>query len=731
MYQVPEEKVDIKDFTTDITALAKEGKLDPVIGRQDEIRRVIQVLSRRTKNNPVLVGEPGVGKTAVVEGIAQRIVNNDVPKSLSNKRILSLEMSSLLAGAKYRGEFEERLKKVIEQVVDSDGEIILFVDELHTVVGAGRAEGAVDAGNMLKPALARGQLRLIGSTTLNEYRQYIEKDSALERRFQPVYVAAATVEDTISILRGLKEKYELHHGIRITDDSLVAAAELSDRYITARHLPDKAIDLVDEAASALKIETESDPISIDQLKRRQVQLEIEERALKKEKSAESKERLETVRQELAELNEKLNQLQSSWEEQKKLLGQIQETRTKLEQRRAELEKAQREVDLNKAAELQYGVIPDLEKELNQAVAAWEKIPADQRLLKEEVTRDDIAKVVAKWTGIPVTQLIKDETEKLLHLEDELGQRVVNQKEAISLVANAIRRGRVGIADQNKPLASFLFLGPTGVGKTETAKALANTLFNDEKAIVRLDMSEYSEPHTIARLIGAPPGYVGYEQGGQLTEAIRRRPYSVILLDEIEKADPQIFNTFLQVLDDGRLTDGQGRTVDFSNSVIIMTSNLGSEFLLQAAGQAATPDGEKSEKDEKLKNVSNLDQAKDRVQQLLRSYFKPEFLNRIDHIVMFEPLSKQLMTDIVELQLQEIVKLLQAEKVNLSVDDRVKAWLSERGYDPAFGARPLRRLIQSEIIDQVAIKMLEREDDSQPINIKVKVAPDQEQLELQV
>ena len=731
MYQVPEEKVDIKDFTTDITALAKEGKLDPVIGRQDEIRRVIQVLSRRTKNNPVLVGEPGVGKTAVVEGIAQRIVNNDVPKSLSNKRILSLEMSSLLAGAKYRGEFEERLKKVIEQVVDSDGEIILFVDELHTVVGAGRAEGAVDAGNMLKPALARGQLRLIGSTTLNEYRQYIEKDSALERRFQPVYVAAATVEDTISILRGLKEKYELHHGIRITDDSLVAAAELSDRYITARHLPDKAIDLVDEAASALKIETESDPISIDQLKRRQVQLEIEERALKKEKSAESKERLETVRQELAELNEKLNQLQSSWEEQKKLLGQIQETRTKLEQRRAELEKAQREVDLNKAAELQYGVIPDLEKELNQAVAAWEKIPADQRLLKEEVTRDDIAKVVAKWTGIPVTQLIKDETEKLLHLEEELGQRVVNQKEAISLVANAIRRGRVGIADQNKPLASFLFLGPTGVGKTETAKALANTLFNDEKAIVRLDMSEYSEPHTIARLIGAPPGYVGYEQGGQLTEAIRRRPYSVILLDEIEKADPQIFNTFLQVLDDGRLTDGQGRTVDFSNSVIIMTSNLGSEFLLQAAGQAATPDGEKSEKDEKLKNVSNLDQAKDRVQQLLRSYFKPEFLNRIDHIVMFEPLSKQLMTDIVELQLQEIVKLLQAEKVNLSVDDRVKAWLSERGYDPAFGARPLRRLIQSEIIDQVAIKMLEREDDSLPINIKVKVAPDQEQLELQV
>ncbi len=731
MYQVPEEKVDIKDFTTDITALAKEGKLDPVIGRQDEIRRVIQVLSRRTKNNPVLVGEPGVGKTAVVEGIAQRIVNNDVPKSLSNKRILSLEMSSLLAGAKYRGEFEERLKKVIEQVVDSDGKIILFVDELHTVVGAGRAEGAVDAGNMLKPALARGQLRLIGSTTLNEYRQYIEKDSALERRFQPVYVAAATVEDTISILRGLKEKYELHHGIRITDDSLVAAAELSDRYITARHLPDKAIDLVDEAASALKIETESDPISIDQLKRRQVQLEIEERALKKEKSAESKERLETVRQELAELNEKLNQLQSSWEEQKKLLGQIQETRTKLEQRRAELEKAQREVDLNKAAELQYGVIPDLEKELNQAVAAWEKIPADQRLLKEEVTRDDIAKVVAKWTGIPVTQLIKDETEKLLHLEDELGQRVVNQKEAISLVANAIRRGRVGIADQDKPLASFLFLGPTGVGKTETAKALANTLFNDEKAIVRLDMSEYSEPHTIARLIGAPPGYVGYEQGGQLTEAIRRRPYSVILLDEIEKADPQIFNTFLQVLDDGRLTDGQGRTVDFSNSVIIMTSNLGSEFLLQAAGQAATPDGEKSEKDEKLKNVSNLDQAKDRVQQLLRSYFKPEFLNRIDHIVMFEPLSKQLMTDIVELQLQEIVKLLQAEKVNLSVDDRVKAWLSERGYDPAFGARPLRRLIQSEIIDQVAIKMLEREDDSQPINIKVKVAPDQEQLELQV
>ncbi len=710
MYQVPEEKTDINDFTTDITALAKEGKLDPVIGREDEIRRVIQVLSRRTKNNPVLVGEPGVGKTAVVEGIAQRILNDDVPTSLKNKCILSLEMSSLLAGAKYRGEFEERMKKIIEEVIAADGEIILFIDELHTVVGAGRAEGAVDAGNMLKPALARGQLRLIGSTTLNEYRQYIEKDSALERRFQPVFVEAPSVEDTISILRGLKEKYELHHGIRITDDALVAAAELSDRYIPARHLPDKAIDLVDEAASALKIETESDPAVIDSLKRRQVQLDIEERALKKEKSSEAKQRLEVVRDELKKIEQELQALQDRWNEQQKLLTQIQQTRTKLEQRRAELEVAQREVNLNKAAELQYGVIPELQRELDAAVTKWEAIPEKERLLKEEVSREDIAKVVGKWTGIPVTQLVKDETQKLLQLEEELEKRVVDQKEALKAVANAIRRSRVGIAPKNRPLATFLFLGPTGVGKTETAKALAEILFNDERSLVRLDMSEYSEPHTIARLIGAPPGYVGYEQGGQLTEVVRRRPYSVILLDEIEKADIQIFNTFLQVFDDGRLTDGQGRTVDFTNTVIIMTSNVGSDLMLEIAQNGKT------------------EELSRQVQERLRQYFKPEFLNRIDHIITFSAITPEMLAQIVKLQLDQVQALLQEEKVELKVSDEAQQWLVDHGYDPAFGARPLRRLIQQEILDPVAIKMLEREDEDQPLALTANVK--QNQIDIQ-
>lgn len=704
MYQVPDENVDIQDFTTDLTALAKDGKLDPVIGRDSEIRRVIQVLSRRTKNNPVLVGEPGVGKTAVAEGLAQRIINDDVPTSLKNKRILSLQMSSLLAGAKFRGEFEQRLKKVIDEVVGAAGEIILFIDELHTVVGAGGAEGAVDAGNMLKPALARGQLRLIGSTTLNEYRLYIEKDSALERRFQPVMVEAPSIEDTISILRGLKERYELHHGIRITDDALVAAAELSDRYIPARHLPDKAIDLVDEAASGLKIETESDPAVIDNLKRRKVQLEIEEQALKKEKSDHSKERLEVVRSELTQLKTQLGDLQNRWESQQKLLSEIQTTRTKLEERRAELERAQREVDLNKAAELQYGIIPELEKQLNDVVAKWETIPEAERLLKEEVSREDVAKVVGKWTGIPVTQLVKDETEKLLHLEDELSKRVVNQVEALHAVSNAIRRSRVGIADENRPLATFLFLGPTGVGKTETAKALAQVMFNDEHALVRLDMSEYSESHTIARLIGAPPGYVGYEQGGQLTEAVRRRPYSVILLDEIEKADTQIFNTFLQVFDDGRLTDGQGRTVDFTNTVIIMTSNVGSDLMLQMA--------QEPEQAEALQS-----QVKDRLQH----QFKPEFLNRIDQVIQFEPLSQELLSKIVDLQLDQVKQMLAEEKVDLTISDSAKKWLAEHGYDPAFGARPLRRLIQTEILDEVAIKMLEREDEEEVLKLKVEAS----------
>jgi ATP-dependent Clp protease ATP-binding subunit ClpB len=710
MYQVPEEKFELSEYTTDITQLAADGKLDPVIGREDEIRRVIQVLSRRTKNNPVLVGEPGVGKTAVVEGLAQRIVREDVPHSLRGKKVLSVEMASLLAGAKFRGEFEERFKKLIETVIESEGQIILFIDELHTIVGAGRAEGAVDAGNMLKPALARGQLRLIGSTTLNEYRQYIEKDSALERRFQPVFVKAPSVEDTISILRGLKERYELHHGIRITDDALVSAAELSDRYIPARHLPDKAIDLVDEAASSLKIEIESEPAVIDSLRRRRTQLEIEEKALKKEKSNESQERLEEVRSELERIDGELKGLQERWEHQKELLEKLQQNRTQLDEKRALLEQAERNVELEKAAEIKYGQIPQLQEQLDAVVQEWEAIPASDRLLKEEVTREDIARVVGRWTGIPVTQLVKNETEKLLHLEDELAKRVVDQKEALEAVANAIRRSRVGIAAKNKPLATFLFLGPTGVGKTETAKALAEVLFNDERAMIRLDMSEYSEAHTIARLIGAPPGYVGYEQGGQLTEAVRRRPYSVILLDEVEKADVQIFNTFLQVFDDGRLTDGQGRTVDFTNTVIIMTSNVGSELLLQLGDDR-----------------SNAESIEGQVWERLRAYFKPEFLNRIDHIIMFEPLTSVQLRQVVDLQLAEVLDQLKEENVELEVGDDAKNWLAENGYDPAFGARPLKRLIQSEILDRVAIAMLKREDEEQVLKLRASV--DQEKSEL--
>jgi len=710
MTQMPSEQFEIGDYTTDITQLALDGKLDPVIGREEEIRRVIQVLSRRTKNNPVLVGEPGVGKTAVVEGLAQRIVREDVPHSLRGKKVLSLEMASLLAGAKFRGEFEERFKKLIETVIAAEGQIILFIDELHTIVGAGRAEGAVDAGNMLKPALARGQLRLIGSTTLNEYRQYIEKDSALERRFQPVFVQAPSVEDTVSILRGLKEKYELHHGIRITDDALVSAAELSDRYIPARHLPDKAIDLVDEAASALKIEIESEPAVIDSLRRRRMQLEIEEKALKKEKSNESKERLDEIRAEIERIDGELKGLQSRWEQQKELLEKLQVNRTQLDEKRAALEVAERNVELEKAAELKYGRIPKLQEELDTVVKEWEAIPEADRLLKEEVTREDIARVVGRWTGIPVTQLVKNETDKLLHLEDELAKRVVDQKEALEAVANAIRRSRVGISAKNKPLASFLFLGPTGVGKTETAKALAEVLFNDERAMIRLDMSEYSEPHTIARLIGAPPGYVGYEQGGQLTEAVRRRPYSVILLDEVEKADTQIFNTFLQVFDDGRLTDGQGRTVDFTNTVIIMTSNVGSELLLQLG-----------------EDRSQTEAIEAQVWERLRAYFKPEFLNRIDHIIMFEPLTSSQLRQVVELQLADLLKQLREENVELEVTDEAKDWLAENGYDPAFGARPLKRLIQSEILDRVAIKMLEREDEEQVLKLKVEVGNSKNQL----
>ena len=674
----------LKRYTRDFTEAAAAGKLDPVIGRDEEIRRTIQVLSRRTKNNPVLIGEPGVGKTAIVEGLAHRIVQGDVPESLKDKKVLALDMGSLIAGAKYRGEFEERLKSVLSEIEAAQGQIILFIDEMHTLVGAGKADGAMDASNLLKPALARGELHCVGATTLDEYRKHVEKDAALARRFQPVFVPEPTVEDTISILRGLKEKYEKHHNVRISDAALVTAATLSNRYISDRFLPDKAIDLVDEAASRLRMQVDSKPEALDELDRRLMQLKIEREALKKEKDTASKDRLAKLEKEIANLEEKANALAQRWQAEKEKLAAAGKLREDLDRARTELEQAQRKGDLAKAGELAYGVIPDLEAKLKKLEEEESKGGA---MAQEVVTPDLIAQVVSRWTGIPVDKMLEGEREKLLQMETQIAKRVVGQEEAVEAVSTAVRRSRAGLQDPNRPIGSFMFLGPTGVGKTELSRALAEFLFDDEHAMIRIDMSEYMEKHSVARLIGAPPGYVGYEEGGALTEAVRRRPYQVILFDEIEKAHPDVFNVLLQVLDDGRLTDGQGRTVDFRNTLIIMTSNLGSEYLVNQ------PEGEDSE------------QVRDQVMNVVRSHFRPEFLNRVDEIILFHRLKREDMGKIVDIQLQRLMKLLADRKITLQLDDAAKEWLGKKGYDPAYGARPLKRVIQKYVQDPLAEMVL--------------------------